>query len=48
MNLAFGRRLDKEASQVEMDGGAFIPVPRAAFAGLRNSLEAYQSRLVDE
>ena len=48
VNLAFVRRLDKEASQVEMDGGAFIPVPRAAFAGLRNSLEAYQSRLVDE
>ena len=48
VNLAFVRRLDKEASQVEMAGGAFIPVPRAAFAGLRNSLEAYQSRLVDE
>lgn len=42
VNLAFVDALDKDACTVTMSDGVVLPVPRAAFPGLKENLQKYQ------
>ena len=44
VSLAFVEALDKEASAARLSDGQLLPVPRAAFPGLRDNLRSYQER----